>query len=263
MGKNEGLGKFDKLALTLSSPRSVSPCFEKLAMQQIIAMGGGGFSMEPDNPALDQYIIEQAREKNPKVCFLGQASAEHPDYLVKFYNAFSSLEARPTHLSLFKPHTSDLRRFLSGVDVVYVGGGNTRSMLALWREWGLDDILHKALRVGVVLSGISAGCICWFEQGSTDSMFGMLGALPCLGYLPGSCSPHYDGEEERRPAFHRMIKSGELESGYAFDDGCIGHFIDGQLHRIVTSRKEAGAYYVERDGDEIRETRLEATCLID
>lgn len=217
--------------------------------------------MEPDNLALDQYIVSQARRRNPKVCFLGQASAEHPDYLVKFYNAFSSLEARPTHLSLFKPHTSDIEGFLKSIDVIYVGGGNSRSMLALWREWGLDSILREASEEGIVLAGISAGCICWFEQGSTDSVFGTLGALPCLGYLRGSCSPHYDGEEERRPAFHRMITSGELQPGYGFDDGCAGHFIDGQLHRIVASRPQARAYYVEYTGDGLRERTLEVDYL--
>lgn len=218
--------------------------------------------MEPDNLALDEYVLRQARQENPRVCFLGQASAEHPDYLVKFYSAFCSLEARPTHLSLFKPHTSDIEGFLKGVDVIYVGGGNSRSMLALWREWGLDVILREASAEGVVLAGISAGCICWFEQGLTDSIFGTLSALPCLGYLPGSCSPHYDGEEERRPAFQRMIESGELRPGYAFDDGCAGHFIDGQLHRVVTSREKAGAYYVESSGIGTRERALEVDYLL-
>ena len=113
-------------------------------MQQIIAMGGGGFSMEPENPALDRYVIEQTGKERPAVCFLSQASGEFSDYIIFFYEAFTQLDCRPSHLSLFKPHTADLEDFLMRQDVVYVGGGNTKSMLALWREWRLDSILKQA-----------------------------------------------------------------------------------------------------------------------
>ena len=112
-------------------------------MQQIIAMGGGGFSMEPDNPILDRYVIAQARSERPKVCFLGQASGEDPNYVLKFYRAFQKLGCIPTHLSLFMPHTADIEGFLMDQDIIYVGGGNTKSMLALWREWRLDQILRQ------------------------------------------------------------------------------------------------------------------------
>lgn len=162
-------------------------------MEQIITLGGGGFSMEPDNLALDQYILDQTDAKTPKVCFLGQASGESQDYALRFYRAFTSLLAHPSHLSLFQPHTADIEDFIMSQDVIYVGGGNTKSMLALWREWNLDTILQKALQHGTILAGISAGCICWYESGTTDSIPGKLSVLPCLGYLKGSCSPHYDG----------------------------------------------------------------------
>lgn len=231
-------------------------------MEQIIALGGGGFSMEPDNLALDRYILAQTTATNPKVCCLGQASAESEDYTLRFYRAFTSLSAHPNHLSLFKPHTADIEDFLLSQNVIYVGGGNTKSMLALWREWNLDSILHKALQNGVILAGISAGSICWFEQGLTDSIPGKLTVLSCLGYLKGSCTPHYDGESARRPTLHQYIESDEILAGYAFDDGCAGHFIDGKLHEVVSSRPNAKGYYVEKRDNKAHEQALNTRYLL-
>lgn len=228
-------------------------------MPHIIAMGGGGFSMEPDNLALDRYVIATSGKLQPKVCFLAQASGESLDYTVRFYNAFNSLGCQASHLSLFQPHTADLESFLLGQDIIYVGGGNTKSMLALWREWRLDVILQKAYDQGVVLAGISAGSICWFERGLTDSIPGALTALPCLGMLKGSCTPHYDGEAQRRPSYQRLVGSGELIAGYAFDDGAAGHFVDGVLKEVVSSRPNAKGYHVSaKDGravEQVLETR--------
>jgi dipeptidase E len=218
-------------------------------MQHIIAMGGGGFSMQPDNLALDRYVIAQTGKVRPLVCFLAQASGESQDYIIRFYTAFTQLNACPSHLSLFQPHTADIESYLLEQDIIYVGGGNTKSMLALWREWQLDSILRKACEKGVVLAGISAGAICWFEQGMTDSIPGKLTALPCLGYLPGSCTPHYDGEAQRRPTLQRMIIHNEILNGYAFEDGAAGHFVDGSLRACVSSRPQAKGYYMQhRDG---------------
>lgn len=231
-------------------------------MQHIIAMGGGGFSMEPDNLALDQYILEQAGGDRPKVCFLPQASGESQEYVINFYRAFAQLNAVPSDLPLFQPHTADIEDFLMAQDVIYVGGGNTKSMLALWREWELDRILLAAANHGTVLAGLSAGAICWFEQGTTDSIPGELRALPCLGYLNGSCSPHYDGEEQRRPTLHRLLAAGEILPGYAFDDGAAGHFIDGALTSVVSSRPTARGYRVEVVDGAVVETALETRYLL-
>ena len=229
--------------------------------QQIIALGGGGFSMEPNNLALDEYILEQANQPHPSVCFLPTASGDSPEYLVKYYAAFTKLDCQPTHLSLFRLPTADLTGFLLSQDVIYVGGGNTRSMLALWRGWGLNRILRKALENGVVLAGISAGAICWFEQGITDSVPGELSVLPGLGFLPGSCCPHYNSEEERRPAYHYQILSNTAKAGYALDNSAAVHFIDGKLSRVVRSRSDANAYRVENIVGEIREQALEIVDL--
>lgn len=232
-------------------------------MQQIITMGGGGFSMEPDNLALDRYVLQQTTVERPKICFLSQASGEARDYIINFYKAFTELNAIPSHLSLFQPHTGDIEDYLMSQDVIYVGGGNTKSMLALWREWGLDRILRQAGDAGIVLAGISAGCICWFEQGSTDSIPGALTLLPCLGYLKGACSPHYDGEVNRRPTYHTLIGSGEMIAGVAYDDGAAGHYIDGEMVRVVSSRPNAKGYRVERAADgSISETVMETQYLL-
>lgn len=230
-------------------------------MQHIIAMGGGGFSMEPDNLALDSYVIAQTAKSRPKVCFLSQASGEARDYIINFYNAFNKLDCQASHLSLFQPHTADIEDFLLSQDVIYVGGGNTKSMLALWREWGLPAILRRAGEQGIILAGISAGSICWFEQGLTDSIPGKLTVLPCLGFLSGSCTPHYDGEVNRRPSFQSYVAKGDIIPGYAFDDGAAGHFVDGKLAACVSSRPNAKGYHVDSHGSKAVETVLETRYL--
>jgi len=228
-------------------------------MQQIITIGGENWMSEPDNLTLDRYLIQQTDVERPKVCFLGQASGESPDYVINFYKMFTALNCIPSHLSLFKPHTADVEGFLMSQNVIYVGGGNTKSMLALWREWGLDRILRQAADAGTVLAGVSAGAICWFEQGLTDSIPGKLTLLPCLGYLKGACSPHYDGEVNRRPSYQTLIGAGEMVTGVAFDDNAAGHYINGELVRVVSSRPNAKGYRVERTSEGVKETVLE-TC---
>jgi peptidase E len=151
--------------------------------------------------------------------------------------------------------------FVQDQDVIYVGGGNTRSLLALWREWGLDTALRAAYENGVLLGGISAGMICWFEYGITDSNPGALSPLPGLGWLPGTACPHYDGEAERRPAFHRMLAEERVPPGYAADDGAALHFIDEQLAEVVVTKPTAGAYRVELEEHGVAETKLPARVL--
>lgn len=211
--------------------------------------------MEPENPALDLYILRQAQTKSPAIGFLSTASGDSDRYLVMYYSAFSQFDCRPTHLSLFR-RTPDLRGYLLSQDVIYVGGGNTKSMLALWKDWGLPELLREAWQSGVVLAGVSAGAICWFEQGVTDSFAGDLRVLNCLGFLEGSCCPHYDGEADRRPALHKFLKSGEILPGYALDDGAALHFHNQEIHRIVSSRPQAKAYHLQVEGRAVTEETL-------
>jgi dipeptidase E len=218
-------------------------------------MGGGGFSMEPDNPALDHFVISLARRENPSVCFLATASGDAESYIDSFYSAFRKLPCRPTHVPLFA-RTPDLKRVLLEQDAIYVGGGNTKSMLAVWREWEIPELLRRAWQSGTVLGGVSAGAICWFETGLTDSSGTGLYPLTCLGLLAGTCCPHYDGEVERRPALHQLIEAGTITSALALDDGAAAHFINGTLANVVSSRPQARAYRVERVNGQIVETVL-------
>lgn len=219
-------------------------------MRQIIAMGGGGFSMEPDNPLLDQYILDQANKPRPKICFIPTASGDADSYIEKFYNFFNQQQCVPSHLSLFKPPTRDLERFVLEQDIVYVGGGNTKNLLVLWKEWGLDGILKKAWEQGIVLAGLSAGSICWYEEGVTDSYGDKLEPLQALGFLKGSHCPHYDGEAERRPTYRQFVDQGILQAGIAADDGAAVHYVGQNIKRIVSSRLTAKAYRVTKGEEE-------------
>jgi peptidase E len=223
-------------------------------ISQIIALGGGGFLME-ENPALDEYVLAQARAPRPAVAFVPTASGDDDFSVERFYAAFSRFSCRPSHLRLFH-RTPDLREYLLAQDVIYVGGGNTKSMLGVWREWGLPELLREAWAAGVVLAGVSAGAICWFEQGLTDSYAGALRPLQGLGFLAGSCCPHYDGEAERRPTYHDLVRTGELLPGLAIDDGVAVHFVDGEIHRVVASRRGVTAYRVQRSDGSAQEEPL-------
>ncbi len=228
--------------------------------RQIIAIGGGSFTVEPDNPRLERYVLAQTGCKRPKICFLGTATGDADAYVAQFYSAFTKLHCRPAHIPLFA-RTPDLRKELLDQDVIYVGGGNTKSMLAVWREWGIPAILREAWRRGIVLTGVSAGAICWFDMGVTDSWAGRLAALPCLAFLPGTGCPHYDGDVERRPSFHRMVGSREVPAGIGIDDGAAAHFVGRRLVRVVSARRNAGGYSIRRRGSEAIETPLPAAWL--
>ena len=214
-------------------------------------MGGGGFSMEPDNPLLDEFVLSLARSSPPRVCFLGTASGDDEGYVARFYRAFAALDCRPSDLGLFERTVGDLESFVLAQDVIYVGGGNTASLLAVWRAHGLDRVLRKAWEQGVVMCGLSAGMNCWFEQSVTDSFdLARLAALhDGLGLLPGSACPHYDGEGARRPTFTRLVASSELPDGWAADDGAGLVFAGRELVEVVASRPDAGAYRVQRTAD--------------
>ena len=230
-------------------------------MRQIIAMGGGGFSMEPENLLLDKYILAQVKSDLPKICFVPTASGDQINYMERFYKAFKTLPCQPSHLSLFEPEFTDLESFVLEQEVIYVGGGNTRNMLVLWKEWGLDTVLKKAYEKGVILAGLSAGSICWFEEGLTDPLNAPLYKLDCLGFLKGSNCPHYDGENKRKPTYHQSILEGKIKEGYAVEDGVALHFINETLSASVSSRPTAKAYFVKCVDSEIRETEVNTNFL--
>lgn len=234
---------------------------------RIVALGGGGFSMEPDNPLLDDFVLSLAPRKPARICFLPTASADSAMYIVKFYRAFSR-RSIPTDLTIFDPpslprqpaHTSELSSFVADQDVIYVGGGSTANLLSIWRAHGLDRILREAWIRGATLCGVSAGMICWFRDGLTDS-FGRLSTLgDGLGFIDASACPHYDGEDERRSAYRKAIADG-LPAGYAADDGAALHFRGMELVEVVSSREGASAYRVALVDGRVEETRLETRYL--
>lgn len=217
-------------------------------MKQIIAIGGGGFASSDSNYELERYCLAQTKKQHPKVCFLPQASNEDKAYVAKYYECFLALGANPTWLSLFGRVPHGWQEKIFAADLIYVGGGNTRSMLALWREWGVDLLLKEAYERGAVLSGISAGAICWYEACVTDSVW-PLGTLEGLNLISGACCPHYDSEPERRPTFLTKVKDGSIIPGIALQDGCAAHYQNGKLHKVVTNRKNKSAFQVTAEGE--------------
>ncbi len=215
-----------------------------------IALIGGGFSTDEDG-VLDDWVLGQARASRPKVCFVPTAGGDAPGYVEKFFDAFRAKDCEPSVLPLFQRESDDtaLREFLLAQDVVYVGGGNTANLLAVWRVHGVDRLLREAYAGGTLLCGISAGANCWAEGSHTDS-FGPLTHLPDgLGLLPGSVCPHYDSEPGRRSSYRAAVARGDLPAGWAVEDGAAALFTDGRLTEAVTRLPDARLYRVRADGE--------------
>jgi peptidase E len=207
--------------------------------------------MEPRNPRLDRWLLSLTGRRRPRVLFVPTASGDSPRTIARFHRAFAKHECEPSHLQLFDRTVRDLRSFVLRQHVVYVGGGNTAAMLAIWRLHGLDAILAEAYESGVLLCGVSAGANCWFESSLTDSFGRPLRALrDGLGLLRGSFCPHYDGERDRRAAYRRLVRSGELPAGWAAEDGVAVLFEDGEMADVVASRPRRRAYRVSVHGEE-------------
>ncbi len=224
--------------------------------RQIIAIGGAALPIELDNLLLVDYFLKQTGKRRPKVAFIGAAHGDNDAGRLRFYAGFGQFACRPTHLPLFARTPRDLASFVLEQDAIFVGGGNTRSMLAVWREWELDRHLRAAWEAGIVLGGASAGSICWFEHGLTDSIAGPLTAMPCLGFLAGTNCPHYDSEPLRRPTFQRLVARGAITDGIAADDGVALHYVGTRLQKAVSNRPRAKAYRVRKLRNRAVETRI-------
>ncbi len=200
--------------------------------------------MEPRNPKLDDFVLSLTRKRRPRVCFVGTASGDSDWYIRRFHEAFPPSRAAATHLTFFERTIPDLKEFVMDQDVIYIGGGSSANMLAVWRLHRFDKALRSAWNAGVVMAGISAGAICWFEDGVTDS-FGMpFRALnDGLGFVRGACCPHYDGEKARRPVLMRLMKRG-FPPTLALDDGAAAHYVGTRLKEVVSSRPKARAMRV-------------------
>lgn len=214
-------------------------------VRRIVACGGQQLLF----PALTAYLLGLARRARPRVLFLGTASGDSAGYLLTFYQALAGVDCDAGHLALFDRVVDDVDALVRSQDVVIVGGGNTANMLAIWRLHGVDRALRAAYAAGTVLSGWSAGCICWFEGGITDSFTPQLSALrDGLGLLPGSACPHYDSEDARRPVYAREIAAG-LAPGIALEDGVAARYDDERLVEVVSARPDGRAFAVDASGE--------------
>jgi len=232
--------------------------------RQIVAFGGGGFSMEAGNPLLDDYVLGLAAAtggERPKVCFLPTASGDADHYVVRFYRQFAASRCEPSHLSLFRRDcgTGDLRAHLLAQDLIYVGGGSVTCLMGVLRAHRLDEALRAAWEAGVVMCGLSAGSLCWFKE-AMSGYHGESRPVEGIGLIPASNAVHYDKEAERRPAYHLAIAGG-MPGGYAVDDGAALHFVGESLARVVSSRPAARAYRVDPVGDGVVEQPLETDYL--
>ena len=212
--------------------------------RHIVAIGGGGFGRNPNKPVIEDYILNLTDSKKPTITFFPTASAEDSNYIVNFYTAFSKLNCKAQHISLFKK-TPDLKSVIDESDVIYVGGGNTKSMLAVFREWNLDRLIIDAYNKGKILAGVSAGAICWFEKGITDSWANGLRVLDCMSILDGVCCPHYDGEANRRPSVEKFLESKEIDSCLCIEDGAALHYENESIKTAVSFYNDKNAYLVQ------------------
>ena len=213
-------------------------------------MGGGGFTAGPDDPALDDQVLALTDTARPRICLLPTAGGDSEHQIRRFYETYGDRLCQPTHISLFRLGRKPvpLREHLLAQDAIYVGGGSMLNLLAIWRAQGLDAILRDAWRQGTVLAGLSAGSMCWFQWGVTTST-GVPAPATGLGFLPGSNSVHHDSEPNRRPVYLEAVRSGELPSGWAVDDGAALLFRGSVLADVVTARPGARAYTVTVHGE--------------
>jgi peptidase E len=213
--------------------------------RRIVACGGEQLLY----PALTRYVLDLVGKARPKILFVPTASGDEAAYLLTFYQAMAGVACLPAHLALFDRTVDDIDGFVRSQDVVMVGGGNTANMLAIWRLHGVENAIRSAYREGTILTGWSAGCICWFEAGITDSFTTELGPLrDGLGLLAGSACPHYDSQERRRPVYAREIAAG-LPPGIALDDAVAARYEDERLVEIVSGKPEGRAFRVDSSGE--------------
>ena len=222
----------------------------------IIAIGGGGFGRNPNHRKIEKYILELTGKEKPNVVFFPTASAENQAYIIQFYKCFTKISCEPSHVTFFQ-RTPRLDSIINKADVIYVGGGNTKSMLAVWQEWKLDKLLLKAYNNGKILCGVSAGAICWFEQGITDSWASNLNVMDCLGFLPEMACPHYQEEKDRRPDVHKMLKQGKCGPGWAIDGGAAIHFKNGKYYKSIQFYSDSYVHYVSIKNGVVNEDKKE------
>jgi len=251
-----GMLGFGVRDLSLSASR---PNIASQANNRKILIAGGGFQT-----SFLRYMASLTGKERPKLCYLPTASADRESGIIRWYENCAPLNVVPSVQASFinsNRMTQTFEEVLLSVDGIVVSGGNTLNQQAIWKAHGIDKTLRKAWDRGIVLGGASAGSLCWFEEGTTDSRPKELTKVECLGFLKGSHSPHYDAEENRRSTYHRLIKSGELKPGYACDNDAGIYFANNEVKRVVHTREDARVYYVSLQGDKIVEDELKAEMI--
>lgn len=216
------------------------------------------------NKLFIREIIKLTGKERPKICFLPTASGDSHTGIIRWYELVHDLPVQPSvqrvWISSYSQKVSFEEALLS-VDAIVVGGGNTLNMIAIWKAQGIDTILAKALKKGIVLAGGSAGSLCWFDNGTTDSRPIELSVVEGLGFLPFSHCPHYDSEEYRRPLYHKNIKNGIFQPGYAMDNHSGIIFKNGEVFKVVSIDEEHNCYFVSLKDGEVVEEKLESEIL--
>ncbi|AMW03845.1 peptidase E [Gemmatimonas phototrophica] len=224
-----------------------------------ILIAGGGFRTK-----FIGYMAQLSGKTRPRICFLPTASADSPQASLSFYQSCAPLNVEPFVQNSFiesLSQTQSWEEVLLSMDGIVVSGGNTLNQQAIWKAQGIDVVLRQAWDRGIVLGGASAGSLCWFDEGTTDSRPKALSIVKCMGFIKGSHSPHYDAEPGRRPLYQKLIGSGEMQPGYACDNDAGIYFEDNTVKRVVATRAGAKCYYVSRENGTATEKTLEPEML--
>ena len=246
-----GLGSLSNACVADNNPLNDTP--------KIVASGGG------TGEKVIKYMASLTGKEKPRFCYLPTAAADSPYSIIRWFKMCAELDIVAMVQEMFISSYSMSQTFeeiLLSMDAIVVSGGNTLNMMAIWKAQGIDIILRKAWEKGIVLGGGSAGSLCWFEEGTTDSRPKVLTKVECLGFLEGSHSPHYDGEAERRPAYHKLIGDGTLKPGYAIDNNAAIYFEGTEVKKVVATNNSARAYYVEKFNGEVRETVMKPDIIL-
>jgi dipeptidase E len=220
-----------------------------------ILIAGGNF-----NHVFIRYMATLTGKPRPRICYLPTASADNEAGVLRWYQECAMLDITPlVQLSFISSYhqTDSWADSLLSMDAIVCSGGNTLNQQAIWKAQGMDMVLRDAWARGIVLGGASAGSLCWFEEGTTDSRPKELSTVQCLGILKGSHCPHYDKEAPRRPLYLKLIGSGQMKPGYAVDNDAGLYFEGSELKRVVSTHPDAKAFYVSRQGDTAVEKTLE------
>ena len=223
--------------------------------KNIVAIGGGGFGRSLGSLEIEKYIISLTSNKRAKICFIPTASGDSSLYKLNFYRAFSQLDCITSHIDFFS-RTENLEKKVLSQDIIYVGGGNTKSMLAVWKEWNLHKVLHDAYEQGIVLSGVSAGAICWFDKGITDSFAEELTIIDCLGMVNGIACPHFDEEKEREPYVNDVINKEIIKSCICIEGNCALHIKNDFEYFSIDFGGGKKCYKVSKEGNNLKKETI-------